>query len=331
MRERLPEEIAHSALPAWNIKPSAGLTLLGHRENAVFAVDVDGIRRYVLRVHRRGYHNDEELSSELLWMGQLLAQGIPTPRVIATVDGESFTHVRVPAEQAYQCDLLSWVAGKQLGAIEEQSFGEREFIERAYEQVGRLAGQVHLHSERWTPPSSFRRHSWDAEGCMGRHGVWGFYDLLEILTDEQRTRLRRGESAARQLLTAFGKSRDRYGLIHGDLVPENVLHDGAGGFTLIDFDDSGFGWYVGEIATAVFFQMGTPSFQPALEALIRGYRQVRKLSPADLKMLDVMLFLRAMTLLGWIQTRSETQTALKIRSAVIATSLSLAATLCGYT
>lgn len=325
------EEIARSALPAWNIQPSATLTLLGHRENAVFAADVDGMRRYVLRVHRRGYHSDEELSSELLWMGELRTQGIPTPKVVATVDGASFTHVRVAAEQAYQCDLLSWVAGNQLGAIEEQSFGEREFIERAYEQVGRLAAQVHLHSERWTPPPSFRRHSWDEEGCMGRHGVWGYYDLLEILTDEQRTQLRRGESAARQLLTAFGKSRGRYGLIHGDLVPENVLHDGAGGFTLIDFDDSGFGWYVGEIATAVFFQMGTPSFQPALDALIRGYRQIRGLSPADLQMLDVMLFLRGMALLGWIQTRSETQTALKIRSAVIATSLSLAATLRGYT
>ena len=163
---------------------------------------------------------------------------------------------------------------------------------------------------------------------MGRHGVWGYYDLLEILTDVQRTQLRRGESAARRLLTAFGKSPDRYGLIHGDLVPENVLHDGTGRFTLIDFDDSGFGWYVGEIATAVFFQMGTPSFEPALEALIRGYRQVRSLSPVDLQMLDVMLFLRGMTLLGWIQTRSEMQTALKIRPAVVAACLSLAATLC---
>lgn len=322
-------KIAQGALPAWNIQRDATLTLLGHRENAVFAVDVDGERSYVLRVHRRGYHSDEELSSELLWMSALRSQGIPTPRVISTIHGKDFTHATAPGTtQSWQCDLLSWVDGTQLGAIESQAFGEREFIERAYEQVGRLAAQVHLHSERWTPPASFRRHSWDEEGCMGRQGVWGYYDRLEILTDQQRTQLRHGESAARRLLAAFGKAPDRYGLIHGDLVPENVLHDGAGGFTLIDFDDSGFGWYVGEIATAVFFHMGTPSFQPALEALIRGYRQVRMLSGTDLQMLDVMLFLRGMTLLGWIQTRGETQTALNIRPAVVASCLNLAATLC---
>jgi Ser/Thr protein kinase RdoA (MazF antagonist) len=318
---------ARAALPAWGIDSGASLTLLKHRENAVFAVDIDDRRSYVLRVHRRGYHNEEELRSELLWMSALSDQGIPTPRVISTTQGDVFTRVAAPdSTEPYRCDLLSWVAGVQLGAIEEQSFGERAFIERVYQQVGRLAGQIHLHSERWRPATPFQRHSWDEEGCMGRRAVWGYFENLETLTVEELTLLRRGEKVARQRLAGFGKSRARYGLIHGDLVPENVLFDGEG-CTLIDFDDAGFGWYVGEIATAVFFQFRTPSFKPALQAMVRGYRQVRELPETDLQMLDVMLFLRSLTLIGWIQTRSETETALQIRSGVIEIATTLAASL----
>ncbi len=286
------------------------------------------MRSFALRIHRIGYHSDAELRSELLWMSALRAQGIPTPKVIETTSGEAFTRVAAPGSlDPYQCDLLSWVPGSQLGVIEEQAFGEREFIERAYEQLGRLAGLMHLHSECWLPPDSFRRHSWDEEGCMGRDAVWGYYDDLHALTAQQRATLRGGVHAARERLAEFGKPRHRYGLIHSDLVPENVLMDGANGLTLIDFDDSGFGWYVGEIATAVYFQFGTASFTPALHAMLQGYRQVRQMSDAELEMLDVMLFLRSLTLLGWIQTRSETETAQKIRAGVIEEATALATSL----
>jgi Ser/Thr protein kinase RdoA (MazF antagonist) len=61
--------------------------------------------------------------------------------------------------------------------------------------------------------------------------------------------------------------------------------------------------------------------------MIQGYRQVRALDDADLDMLDVMLFLRAMALLGWIQTRAETDTARKIRPLVTELSTALAARL----
>jgi len=321
--------IAQSALPSWGIGHDASLRLLKYRENAVFAVDIDDRPTHVLRVHRRGYHDNAALRSELLWMTALNDHGIPTPRVIPTRQGNFLTLVAAPdGGGPFQCDLLSWVKGVPLGSIESKSFGKEEFIERAYEKVGRLAAQVHLHSEQWRPVEPVRRHRWDEEGCFGTGAVWGFYGDLATLTVAERALLDRAVIIARPRLAAFGKSGDRFGLIHADLVPENVLMDGET-CTLIDFDDAGFGWYLADIAIAVFFQVGSASFAPALRAMLRGYRQVRRLPAGDLHMLDVMLFLRGLAVLGWIKTRGETETAKQIRQSVTAIALSLAASLTG--
>ena len=320
-----PAVVARLALPTWGIAGDAGLRLLKHRENAVFAVELDGKPRYVLRVHRRGYHTDTALKSELLWMTALHHHGIPTPLVTPTCDGDLLTLVEgVDGGGSFQCDLLSWVSGKPLGAIENKSFGKEDFIERAYEQVGRLAAQVHLHSEHWRPAEPFERHRWDEEGFLGAQPVWGRYADLDSLAPGELSLLKRAADVARCRLAEFGKSSDRFGLIHGDLIPENVLMDGET-CTLIDFDDAGFGWYVADIAVAVFFQVGTASFTPALHSMLNGYRQVRALSADDLRMLDVMLFVRGLAVLGWIRTRGETDTAKQIRSSVTEIALNLAA------
>lgn len=323
--------VARSALPTWGIVGDAGLRLLKYRENAVFAVELAGEPKYVLRVHRRGYHTDVALRSELLWMTSLHDHGIPTPRVTLTRQGDLLTLVAgADGAGPFQCDLLSWVAGVPLGTIENKSFGKEDFIERAYEQVGRLAAQVHLHSERWRPAAPFQRHSWDEEGYLGANAVWGHYKELDSLTSDQRRLLHRAVEVARNRLADFGKASDRFGLIHGDLIPENVLMDGEA-YTLIDFDDAGFGWYVADVAIAVFFQVGTPSFAPALHSMLHGYRQVRALSLQDLRMLDVMLFLRGLAVLGWIRTRSETETARQIQPSVTEIAMNLAAGLTGDT
>jgi Ser/Thr protein kinase RdoA (MazF antagonist) len=317
--------IARMALPAWGLADEASLKLLKYRENAVFSVSMNGSPAYVLRVHRRGYHTDSALRSELAWMTALNSQGIPTPRVAATKGGDVLTHVAGSnGEDPHQCDLLSWVPGVPLGSIENRSFGKEDFIARAYHQVGRLAAQLHSHSERWRPARPVDRHSWDEEGCLGPRAVWGYYADLNTLTDVQRTLLRSAVDVARRRLADYGKASTRFGLIHGDLIPENVLIDGES-CTVIDFDDAGFGWYVAEIATAVFFQVGTASFAPALRAMIGGYRQIREISSADLRMLDVMLFLRGLAVFGWIRTRGETDTAKQINASVIEITMALAA------
>jgi Ser/Thr protein kinase RdoA (MazF antagonist) len=109
-------------------------------------------------------------------------------------------------------------------------------------------------------------------------------------------------------LAAFGTSPDRYGLIHADLVPENLLIDGKR-VQVIDFDDAGFGWHLFELATSLYFLTGDAAYPIAREALIRGYRSERELPDEVLKRLPLFLAVRGTTYLGWVHTRQGSDTA----------------------
>jgi Ser/Thr protein kinase RdoA (MazF antagonist) len=94
----------------------------------------------------------------------------------------------------------------------------------------------------------FIRQAWDADGLLGAHPIWGRFEDLAALTPEAARQLGQARDRARAKLTAFGKNEDRFGLIHADLLPENVLvHEGSP--MAIDFDDSGFSWRLYDLAT----------------------------------------------------------------------------------
>lgn len=65
--EGLPE--IPDELTEWAID-DADLSVIKYRENAVFAVRHSG-GRHALRLHRVGYHSNDELRSELQWMQAL--------------------------------------------------------------------------------------------------------------------------------------------------------------------------------------------------------------------------------------------------------------------
>jgi len=90
-------------------------------------------------------------------------------------------------------------------------------------------------------------------------------------------------------MDAWGKGPDVYGLIHGDLGLEaNVLFwDGEA--RIIDFDDSGFGYYVFDLSIALEDSQKDQVQPQFREALLDGYTQVRPLPEDQLKYLDLFL------------------------------------------
>lgn len=273
--------------------------LFKYRENAVFSVQRADGARMALRVHRAAYHSDAALRSELYWMGELDRAGIAVPPVKPAADGSLFVHAcarGVP--EVRQVDMIGWLAGTPART------GATDY----YTRLGNLAARMHRYGSEIVLPADFTRHSWDANGLLGTEPVWGRFLDLPALTADQRDLLRAAADRAADDLSAYGNSPSRYGMIHGDLIRDNVLElDGR--LQAIDFDDCGFGWYLFELATILCANLDDPDYPRLQRQLLDGYRAVQPLTPADLEQLPLFLFLRASTYLGWLQTRAETQTA----------------------
>jgi Ser/Thr protein kinase RdoA (MazF antagonist) len=125
-------------------------------------------------------------------------------------------------------------------------------------------------------------------------------------------------------LLSYGKGSDRYGLIHADLVPENILVD-ADCLRIIDFDDAGFGWHMFEIATSLYFIRRETYYDTARDALIAGYRRHRQLADEHVRLLPMFLAARGTTYLGWVHTRKGEATARELTPQLIELALAVAA------
>lgn len=291
--------LARAALARWDGRFSDPV-LFKYRENAVFTVHRADGARFALRVHRAAYHDDAALRSELFWMRALGDAGIPVPPVLPAADGSLFVHAAAAGvPEVRQVDMLGWLSGDGQGAQDDPA--------SHYFKIGQLAGRLHGQGSEIELPRDFTRHSWDEEGLLGTRPVWGRFWELPALSVEQRDLLLRARERALSDLAAYGKPPARYGMIHADLIRDNLISDGNR-LQAIDFDDCGFGWYLFELAT-IINAMTDSDDRTLRERLFAGYRSVRPLPDADLAYLPLFRFLRATTYLGWLQTRSETQTA----------------------
>ncbi|MGO3346086.1 MAG: phosphotransferase enzyme family protein [Marinomonas sp.] len=306
---------AEASLAHWNLDGST-LELIKFRENAVYKLTTaDGIR-YALRIHRPGYHEYAALLSELQWMSALSEFGVSTPDVIKTNTGELIAKVIIPetAEDVY-VDLFGWIEGTSLGAEDGVSFTAEE-SHSVYHTIGDIAAQLHNQSSNWAFPEGFKRHSWDFEGLVGEEPFWGRFWELELLTPEQKAKIEKAKAKATEILQGIEKKRDNYGLIHADFDPHNLMIEGDK-IRPIDFDDAGFGWYMFELATALYFMQTEPHYDVIKAATIEGYRSKRELPDDQLALLDLFLVLRSFTYLGWIRSRQETDTAKELAGDLI--------------
>ncbi len=323
--EKRYEALVRDALPLWSIDRSSALRLLKLRENAVYEVyDAATAAQYVVRVHRAAYHSDAELRSEWQWIGSLREYGVLTPVLRLSGNNRMFEIVEsTGVPEPRQVDIVDWIEGQQSGSVEGGLAGTASEIRAQFMTLGGIMARMHNHVEHWREPAGFTRHAWDVDGLTGEQPFWGRFWELPALSARQKDRMIKVRDKLRTELAEFGTAPDRFGLIHADLVFENIL-TGADGVRVIDFDDCGYGWYLFDLVTAIIFLLGTEHFATAKQALIAGYRKERPLTDEHLAWLPVLLMARATTYLGWMYTRSETETAREMTPFIIELVFSLA-------
>ena len=305
----IAEGLAREAITVWGFDAATHLELLKNRENFVYRFDSDH-RPYVVRVHRQGYHSDAELGCELDFVRALHAEGVAVPEFIAAPDGSGF--VVVGAESAvgpHQVDVQRLIPNRGMFGDERTAVAGTADLEPSdFTALGRLIGELHAATERSGYAMAVSRDDWDLEGLIGSEPAWGDpLGLTELVGDERAT-VSRAIERVREQITAYGTPPHRFGPIHADLTPENVLRTETG-LVVIDFDDFAAGWHLFDLATALYFFTPHPRAADYCSALFAGYEAVRPLDEADHEVFPAILLARGLTYLGWSADRRGEPTA----------------------
>lgn len=246
------------------------LTFIAHGENTTFRVDSpDG--RFLMRVHRPNRHgpgvdSTVAVGSELNWLAALQADTdlhVPTP--IRAHSGQWTT-----VADGLVCSVLGWQPGRIQAANPRLVH---------FRRVGDVLARLHDHASAWTPPAGFLRMRWDWETFFGNTMEYGgvsaagCWDLVPAAVRKQFDEVAR---RMRTVMTGLGSESDAFGVIHADLHLENALFDGAA-VRLIDFDDSGFGYWLYDIAVPLWEYRDRADYPAIRAALLDGYRERRDL------------------------------------------------------
>ncbi len=296
-------ELAVAATRRFALPANVSVKLINLSENATYKVEAPNGRRWALRIHRDGYHSKIAIASELAWLTALRrARVVTTPVPVKGLDGETIqqvAHNRMP--RLRNIVLFDWETGAEPG------FGG-DLVE-SFKVLGEVTARMHIHARSWPRPHWFERLTWDFESSLGETNPhWGRWrDGLGV--DVQKAKLF-GRTVERigQRLAKYGKSTDRFGLVHGDLRLANLLIDGQA-VKAIDFDDCGFSWYMYDAATPVSFYEHEPQVPALLDAWMQGYRRVTPLAREDEAEIPTFVMLRRLLLVAWIGSRQDTDLA----------------------
>ena len=299
-------KLAEEAIKNWDVEVKS-INLHLQSENTVFKVEgLDG-NTYALRIHRKGYHDLEELNSEHVWTSSLSNAGLLVPEAVVTRSGEAYTSVSILNSSEYRyVGLVKWIEGTILSDLILDL--EEKDVSDVYESLGKVVAKFHKATIAWEKPKDFKRHSFDTDGFLGSKPFWGRFWEAQNATTRERKKLSLIRNNITEVLSKLPKDINSFGMIHADLHSQNVLIQGKS-LSVIDFDDSGFGWYGFDLAVAIWDRLDFTAtgchFDIAYKSLIRGYLEERPNAKDIIETIPTFLLMRTLMIIRWIEDRPE--------------------------
>lgn len=258
-----------------------------------------GVRKRVMRVARPGYHTLEELESEIKWVEKIWEeQVIPVARPVRNRRGDGVTVVAWQPCNHFACVIFEFLPGHAPDPKHDVCTLED------FREIGRMAAKLHEQVIHWPEAETLSRPHWDYEHMLGVQGLFGDWRLCLELDKSGFQTIERVCEKIRQNLTNYGKTRENYGLIHSDLRAANLLKD-EHCIHAIDFDDSGFGWFLYDAAAAISFVEDDERAGEWLRFWVSGYREVRQLPPEEVRLIPTFVMARRIQLMAWITSHDD--------------------------
>jgi Ser/Thr protein kinase RdoA (MazF antagonist) len=244
---------------------------------AVYQVWADA-QEYVLYIYRPTPRTRSEIEAELTWIQHVAQHGLATPTPLRTQQDDYLFTLTAP-EGERQAVLFPFVSGQPLSKQPDPITAE---------QCGALIGQ--LHAIGAPPPLARPLIDFD-------HLVTNNLRAITAAMPHRNADLHILETSAARLQALWSAiATTDYGLLHGDLIPSNILV--AERPTLIDFDFCGYGCRLYDVAVfcyeADYWQMGAA----VKSAFLQGYQQTRLLPVVDQYRLHLLQIAHSIFSLG---------------------------------
>jgi Ser/Thr protein kinase RdoA (MazF antagonist) len=276
-------EIASKALKSYPLEVKE-VSLINNEYNATFKVEVKDGQRYALRININSPRTSENLKAEVSWVNYLYKDGrVKVAKPITSTQGNLFASIRhEDSSRELHCVLYSWLPGSELD--DEPDLNQ-------IKALGEAMAQMHIVAKDFQLPADSNLPSLD-------HVMWWTEDYLlsdkSVLDQESR------DLISQTLLVIDAHIKSLYAgslpiVIHADLHGGNVLWD-ADSLSVLDFDDSGIGLPVQDLATAIYY-LDTPEQDAALRD---GYSAVAPLPEMSERDLEVFLIQRRVILLNYL-------------------------------
>jgi Ser/Thr protein kinase RdoA (MazF antagonist) len=298
---RRTRKLAETALQAYDLTQPR-LTFLRYFANITYRVDVSGWladsldpgpylpNRYLLRVLSSGHW--EYAKGEMTWLAALSGEaGLPVPAPVPTREGEFLARVTTPGmPNGRIVSLMRWVNGRRLTT---------GFSPHHFKAWGQMVARLHAFAANWQPPEGYGRYVWDWEGLLGgRDFGRSIEELVDAMPEHLQEPFRVVSAEARTVMEALGKGPDAYGMVHGDMCPDNILFK-AGEAVPIDFEDCGFGYWLWDIGVALSLDPWTETWYRQRDAFLNGYTRVHPLPESQLRHLDLFVAMDCATAALW--------------------------------
>jgi Ser/Thr protein kinase RdoA (MazF antagonist) len=246
----------------------------------------------VLAVYRNGRRTSDEIEAELDVLDDLAvrgpAGGVAVAPALRTVAGQRLLTLAAP-EGSRHAVLFRLVAGTVLERAPEPDVARR---------YGQMMARLHGLTDSWlaTASRAAARAPLDAALLVDR-------SLDQIATflghrPADLDTLRGAASLLRRRMATLPLEPPGYGLIHGDVIPTNVLVAPSGALTLLDFDFCGPGWRAFDVATYLHAVQEQRSRESSGQAFLAGYQAVRPLAEWELAAIPLFVAVRGLFRLG---------------------------------
>jgi len=270
----------------------ASIRLLNHGFNTTFRVDTVDRRRFSLRLNVNSRRTDAFIGAEMAWLAALSSETdlwVPTPQ--PSREGSLLVHVEFPdLERALPAALFEWLPGPDLGD---------EATPAQVREVGRATAALHDHGERWSPPAGTELPAIDSVLMDVPYQLGGDHPLLS-------------ESDHEVIDAAFAQVQGHYDALfagasrhplHADLHIWNLKWY-RGRLSVFDFDDSGIGVPVQDLAISAYYLRDNDEQEAAL---LEGYQDVRSLPSYTSDQFEATVASRNLVLLNDVITTTNAE------------------------